>query len=49
MKRKYNVQKEDYLIKAVIGEYDDPYNQRQNVVMMNLSYQGNTIIYGNTV
>jgi len=47
VKSKYNFQKEKNLIQAVIGEYDDPYNQRQDVVKMNLSHQGNTIVYGN--
>lgn len=31
---------------VVIGEYDDPFNQQQNIVIHNVSECGNTIIYG---
>lgn len=46
LKQKYNINKTDD-INPVIGEYDDPFNQKQGIVSMNLSRQGNTIIYGN--
>ena len=45
--KKYRVNKSKNNISVVIGEYDDPLNQRQGVVELNLSRQGNTIIYGN--
>lgn len=47
LKRKYKIDKIKNVINPVIGEYDDPYNQRQGIVQLNLSTQGNTIIYGN--
>lgn len=47
IKKKYNIKKEKNIVQAVIGEYDDPYNQRQGTVSMHLSNQGNTVIYGN--
>lgn len=33
---------------VVIGEYDDPFNQQQNIVVHNVLECGNTIIYGAT-
>ena len=47
IKKKYNVKKVENSIEAVIGEFDDPDNQRQGLVTMNLLSQGNTVIYGN--
>ena len=47
IKKKYKIKTEKNIIKAVIGEFDDPYNQRQGIVNINLSTQGNTVIYGN--
>ena len=47
LKKKYNIKKEENIIQAIIGEFDDPYNQRQGIVSMNLSTQGNAVIYGN--
>lgn len=47
LKKKYKIRKIKNVIKPVIGEYDDPLNQRQGIVELNLSTQGNTIIYGN--
>ena len=47
IKKKYNIKKEKNYIQAVIVEFDDPYNQRQGFVNMNLTSQGNTVIYGN--
>ncbi len=46
-KNKYKIKPEPKIIKSVIGEYDDPYNQRQGIVTINLTKGGNTIIYGN--
>lgn len=46
-KEKYKVKVENNIISPVIGEYDDPFNQRQGVVKFNLSKDGNIIIYGN--
>ena len=46
-REKYKIENEENIIAPVIGEYDDPYNQRQGVVKLDLSNNGNTIIYGN--
>jgi len=47
LKKKYKFSKKKDVIRAIIGEYDDPYNQSQGLVELDLSTQGNTIIYGN--
>lgn len=47
IKRKYNIGKQKNEIRAVIGEFDDPYNQRQGPVYLDLTRDGNTIIFGN--
>ena len=44
--KKYNYQKENYVINPVIGEYDDPTNQRQCLLTLPISKYGNTLIYG---
>lgn len=43
---KYHFKTEKNKINPVIGEYDDPFNQKQSIVNLDLS-SGNTIIYGN--
>lgn len=48
LRRKYHIETEKNNINPIIGEYDDPFNQRQGIVGLNLSSEGNTIIYGNT-
>ncbi len=48
LKKKYQVKKEyEEQISCVIGEYDDPYNQKQGVVKLDFTSDGNTVIYGN--
>lgn len=47
LRSKYNISEKSNCINPVIGEYDDPYNQSQGIVTINLSNEGNTIIYGN--
>ena len=42
---KYNVQRESWTINPVIGEYDDPEGQRQDVLKWNIG-ASNSIIYG---
>lgn len=44
--KKYNWVKRDYIINPVIGEFDDPFNQRQGILTLPISEEGNTIIYG---
>ena len=48
LKRKYHIKERDpEEISAIIGEYDDPFNQKQGVVKFNFLKSGNTIVYGN--
>lgn len=44
--KKYNVNFHKFIIDAVIGEYDDPNNQRQDILKINLNNDGNMIILG---
>lgn len=48
LRKKYNVISQPNLINPIIGEYDDPFNQLQNVLRLNLSEDGNTVIYGSS-
>ena len=48
LETKYNYKHEKNVINPVIGEFDDPNNQRQGLLTLNLSEAGNTIIYGGT-
>ena len=43
-KYSFEPSKEEYL--AVIGEYDDPENNTQNILTLNMEESGNVIIYG---
>ncbi len=43
---KYNYTVEPFVINPIIGEFDDPYNQRQGLLTLPLSKDGNAIIYG---
>lgn len=45
-KDKYRFKKKDNSIKLTIGEYDDPANQRQGIVSLDLIKGGNVIVYG---
>lgn len=36
-----------YGIEAVVGEYDDPFNQSQNILTIPFVKEGNVILYGN--
>lgn len=46
IKEKYHVTPVKNDINPIIGEYDDPDNQRQNVLTLPLSRDGNTIVFG---
>ena len=48
LRRKYNVKDEVNIINPIIGEYDDPSNQLQGILTLNLTKDGNTIIYGSS-
>ena len=47
LKEKYHIKSKENRISAIIGEYDDPYNQRQGTVELDLSNGGNVVVYGN--
>jgi len=44
--KKYNYKKVNYFINPVIGEYDDPANQKQGMLTLPISELGNVIVYG---
>ena len=44
---KYNIKSIPYDVDAILGEYDAPEKQFQNIVKYNYVNDGNTIIYGN--
>lgn len=46
LKEKYNYKTIKNNINPIIGEYDDPDNQSQNILTLPLSSGGNTIVYG---
>lgn len=48
IKKKYEYKVLQNSIELVIGEYDDPDNQKQFLLKLSLSNDGNTIIFGST-
>ena len=46
LKEKYKYISEKNIINPIIGEYDDPDNQKQNILTLPISKEGNTIIFG---
>ena len=46
IKKKYRTAAEKFVLEPVIGEYDDPARQRQCVLRLPLSKEGNAAIYG---
>ncbi|MBQ8000268.1 MAG: type VII secretion protein EssC [Ruminococcus sp.] len=46
VKEKYSTTVEKFVLNPVIGEYDDPAHQRQCVLRLPISKEGNTVIYG---
>ena len=46
--KKYPFQKKPYFLSSVIGEYDDPANQKQGVVQLNFTEGGNVLALGLT-
>lgn len=46
--KKYAYQEEPFILKPIIGEFDDPNNQRQGLLTLNLTSDGNTSIYGSS-
>ena len=45
---KYNYHEEPFKLNPIIGEFDDPNNQRQDLLTINLTNDGNTSIYGSS-
>lgn len=43
---KYGYAHQSFNIAPIIGEFDDPFNQRQGVLTLPISAEGNTIVYG---
>jgi S-DNA-T family DNA segregation ATPase FtsK/SpoIIIE len=46
LRRKYAYTAEPFALDPVIGEYDDPFNQRQDILTLPLSREGNAVIFG---
>ena len=46
--KKYNYKPEPYHIVPIIGEYDNPSQQKQDILTMDLTNNGNLMIFGNT-
>ena len=46
VKTKYATTTERFVLSPVIGEYDDPAHQKQNVLRLPITKEGNTVIYG---
>ena len=46
LKKKYNYKSVRNVINPIIGEYDDPDNQAQNILTLPISADGNTIVFG---
>ncbi len=44
--RKYNIKHKDNVIAPIVGEYDDPSNQRQGILRVPFISDGNGIVYG---
>ncbi|MBP3800007.1 MAG: type VII secretion protein EssC [Bacilli bacterium] len=48
LREKYSYLPQKFVINPIIGEFDDPNNQRQDLLTLPLSAEGNTIIYGSS-
>ncbi len=48
LERKYHYVSQPGVLNPVIGEYDDPFNQRQDVLTIPFSTEGNCLVYGAT-
>lgn len=46
LKGKYATASEKFILNPVIGEFDDPAHQRQGVLRLPISQEGNVVIYG---
>lgn len=48
LEQKYNTRSHGTVLNPVVGEYDDPFNQSQQVLTLPLSKEGNCLVYGAT-
>lgn len=48
LKQKYKWEREPFILNPIIGEYDHPSKQKQGLLTLPLSEEGNAIIYGST-
>ena len=48
LKSKYNFVRKPFDVELVIGEYDDPANQKQGLLSVDLGEEGNVVIYSMT-
>lgn len=46
VEKKYGYRAERTILNPVVGEYDEPFNQRQNILTLPISEEGNCILYG---
>ena len=46
LKNKYKYQKDNFIINPIIGEYDAPIKQKQGLLTLPISKNGNTLLYG---
>ena len=46
LKKKYSFQQTQFLLEPIVGEFDDPSNQRQGLLTIPLTEDGNLLIYG---
>ncbi len=47
IKAKYGITSQPFVLEPLIGEYDDPANQRQAALQIPISAEGNVVVYGN--
>ena len=46
LERKYNTMEDKWILNPIVGEYDDPARQRQCVLRLPITENGNAVIYG---
>lgn len=46
LEQKYGIRGGGMELRPVVGEYDDPFNQRQNVLTVPFTAEGNCLVYG---
>jgi len=46
LKDKYNWIKENYILNPIVGEFDEPHKQNQNLLTVPISKDGNFLLYG---